>query len=1068
MPPHPLTDPRYPAAGYNAVIHPLKGMAFSAVLLQVGNDYPYVIYQDMDRKGESLKRGRLGMAWKETYDLKKWCIYMEPFTLPRVVTQWRHYFSDLNLPFGLITPPSSDLGTLAQHHVEIRELQRRVAEDNKGVSLIIPDMAHIPFSAQAKDQEVIGKRSLAWYQGAVLRQYGAIPTGPLFERVLPNYSEATVHFQPGTAEGLKAAPGALEGFEVAGTDAEYTPAKAELSGITVKLSSETVNRIVHVRYNWKQNPNLGLTNATGLPAVPFRTDRHTFPRTIKHTESGLPAEYTTPAKDWTSGDVAIINGSLARGNWKDGEGWLGVTGIMVAPFGPNMGVLQVVEGSPAEGKIFEGDVIYDVNGTLLGESPLKDVAAALTHAESETGAGKISFGVRRSGENLNVELKIEVLGTYSSTSPYDCPKTDRIVSNMEKFLAKRGGTMQSHTVFSNSDALFMLAAGTPEYQGLVRRKVYRQMGSYDTKSRIDPLQKRHPQNWHFAYNALLTAEYFMATGDRNVLDFLKWNLDYLAVTQNKVEASDTPWPRALAGSAGGWRHNFYGGLGYGMLPTIGVPAILSFRYAMDIGLEVDESAYQRGLDYFKHNGVEVGTIIYGNFTKAITEPPALDLDAAYKGKLPASNGMRGMAAILYSMIKGEERTAHICSFYAANSFNNIAHAHGGNFWGNWMTGAGAYVHSKEAFIRFMKGHAWYRDLHRMFDHSHYQGNAGIGGGQYLSMVLPRHRLRLLSASESVFMDNPKEIFRPALDAHRDRNYPLAETLAQGVLDGHVLSPVDKAKAQQLVDLAKELQVSIAHDLNKVEALIKAKKYYEAKLDLPQLQGVVPKGDARLAAIEKVLNNPELEATLKIEEKEYNTFLKSLDINVASPKPASEDEAKWTCLTPQSNLARRIRSNIGKVPEEEANQWSFKVVESMAQAPEGWTQPNFDDSSWLKTALPMSWYLNHQALLRTTFDVEDKSSIDALRVRSWTYRQQNVQIFINGILVAKINQASNNATLDSLLSDGALKAIKNGKNTLAVTTLNNWRWGRYMTKFETDTANSVYNNGYTFLLDMRKK
>jgi hypothetical protein len=26
----------------------------------------------------------------------------------------------------------------------------------------------------------------------------------------------------------------------------------------------------------------------------------------------------------------------------------------------------------------------------------------------------------------------------------------------------------------------------------------------------------------------------------------------------------------------------------------------------------------------------------------------------------------------------------------------------------------------------------------------------------------------------------------------------------------------------------------------------------------------------------------------------------------------------------------------------------------------------------------------------------------------------------------------------------------------------------MTKFETDTANSVYNNGYTFLLDMRKK
>ena len=1066
LPPHPVEDPRFPGAGYNSVLHSLGGVGLKAVLLQIGNDYPYSLYQQMDKEGQSLRRGRLGLAWKETYDLKKWCIYMEPYTLPRIVKQWRHYVGDLELPFGLITPPSSDLGTLAQHHVEIRELQRRISVDHLRVGLIIPDMEHVPFSAQPIDHKVIAERSLAWVRGEVYRESEVSSSGPAFDRVETNYSEATLYFKAGTAKGLKASTGALEVFEVAGTNGEYSPAKAVIEEEVIHLSSESVNRIVHVRYNWKQKPSMGLTNQAGLPAIPFRTDRHKYPRTIKHTESGLPSEYSTPAKDWTGGDVAIINGSLSRGNWHDGEGWLGVTGLMVAPFGPNMGVIQVLEGSPADGKISVEDVIYDVNGELLSDHPLKDVAQALIHAESEAGQGKIVFGLRRGGKVMNVELKVEVLGSYSSTSPYDCQKTDRIVANMEKFLAARGGTMKSHTVFSNTDALFMLAAGTPEYQGLVRRKVYDQMASFDYEARIDPLQKRHPQNWHFAYNALLTSEYFLATGDRNVLPFLKWNLDYLAVTQNKVEATDTPWPRALAGSAGGWRHNFYGGLGYGMLPTIGVPAILSFRFAMDIGLEVDRSAYERGLGYFKHNGVEVGQVIYGNFSKPYTDPAPIDMEAAYHGKLPASNGMRGLAAILYDRI-GDKRTASICSFYAANAFNNLAHAHGGNFWGNWANGAGAYLQGKKAFIRFMQGHAWYRDLHRMYNHSLYQGNGGIGGGQLLSLVLPRHRIRLLGAPESVFVANPKEVFRPALDAHKKRDYPLVQKLAQEILDTQVLSPADKAKAQQLVGLSKELQESIGLDIKKVERLIEEEKYYEAMLDLPQLQGVVSRQNPRLVAIEKVLLDPALGAVVKKDEERYKDVLSSLKFDVSQPKSSKEDEARWSCLTPHSKLSHRM-PGMGKVSNEEANRWKFKVVESLPKAPEGWTEPEYDDSAWLETVLPISWYLNHQALLRTTFEVTDKSSIEALRVRTWTYRQQNVQIFINGKLVAKINQASNNATLNALLSEGALKALKNGKNTLAVTTLNNWRWGRYMTKFETDARNSVYNNGYTILLDMRRK
>ncbi|NDB03319.1 MAG: hypothetical protein EBY38_06620, partial [Flavobacteriaceae bacterium] len=42
---HPREDPRYPAAGFNAVLHPMRGFTLKGILLQLGNDYPYSIYQ---------------------------------------------------------------------------------------------------------------------------------------------------------------------------------------------------------------------------------------------------------------------------------------------------------------------------------------------------------------------------------------------------------------------------------------------------------------------------------------------------------------------------------------------------------------------------------------------------------------------------------------------------------------------------------------------------------------------------------------------------------------------------------------------------------------------------------------------------------------------------------------------------------------------------------------------------------------------------------------------------------------------------------------------------------------
>lgn len=75
---------------------------------------------------------------------------------------------------------------------------------------------------------------------------------------------------------LGAKGGELRGFVIAGEDQKFVPAKAEIVGDTVVVSSEQVSKPAAVRYLWCEWPALWtdttLYNKNGLPAPPFRTD----------------------------------------------------------------------------------------------------------------------------------------------------------------------------------------------------------------------------------------------------------------------------------------------------------------------------------------------------------------------------------------------------------------------------------------------------------------------------------------------------------------------------------------------------------------------------------------------------------------------------------------------------------------------------------------------------------------------------------------------------------------------------------------------------------------------------
>ncbi len=201
----PVKYPLFPSGGYNAVLHPLRGLALKAVLLQLGNDYPYMIYADLEKAGKHLDRDELNLAYVNTYDIRKVGFRMEPVTTPRIPREWRGVFGDKELPIGWILPPGSDLETEGQHHREMRELQRQPAREIPGIGVILPGAANIPKSAEPADEALLASRCVSWVRGAVYRQPGVPATGPLFERLEAKFNQATVHFAPGTARGLRAA-----------------------------------------------------------------------------------------------------------------------------------------------------------------------------------------------------------------------------------------------------------------------------------------------------------------------------------------------------------------------------------------------------------------------------------------------------------------------------------------------------------------------------------------------------------------------------------------------------------------------------------------------------------------------------------------------------------------------------------------------------------------------------------------------------------------------------------------------------------------------------------------------
>ena len=193
--------------------------------------------------------------------------------LPLLIEDWRAHWNLGAFPFLIVQLPN--MGPPAEQPGEsqwasLREVQAQVASNLPNVGLAVTiDLGQADNIHPPRKEEVGVRLSLVARNLVYGEKVEA--SGPVYSGMKSEHNALRISFYH--ANGLAAKDGGkLTGFAIAGQDMRWVWADATIDGSDVLLSSPSVSKPTVAGYNWADNPNGNLTNATGLPAAPFRTD----------------------------------------------------------------------------------------------------------------------------------------------------------------------------------------------------------------------------------------------------------------------------------------------------------------------------------------------------------------------------------------------------------------------------------------------------------------------------------------------------------------------------------------------------------------------------------------------------------------------------------------------------------------------------------------------------------------------------------------------------------------------------------------------------------------------------
>lgn len=196
--------------------------------------------------------------------------------MPAFVADMRKAFGKEEMPFYYVQiAPFQYEGVDQTLAARLREVQLQNMKDIPNSGMVVTmDLAVPKEIIHPQKKREVGERLAYW---ALAKTYGrpvASYCGPLYKEMEIHDKKVLLRFEH-EDNGLYPEHVQIEGFEIAGEDRIFYPARAEIDwrqdGRLV-VSSYWVPRPVAVRYAYRNYIQGTLFNGAGLPASPFRTD----------------------------------------------------------------------------------------------------------------------------------------------------------------------------------------------------------------------------------------------------------------------------------------------------------------------------------------------------------------------------------------------------------------------------------------------------------------------------------------------------------------------------------------------------------------------------------------------------------------------------------------------------------------------------------------------------------------------------------------------------------------------------------------------------------------------------
>ncbi|MDH4445545.1 MAG: DUF6288 domain-containing protein [Akkermansiaceae bacterium] len=361
-------------------------------------------------------------------------------------------------------------------------------------------------------------------------------------------------------------------------------------------------------------------------------------------------------------------------------------------------VTHVGTKSPADGVVQVNDVILGVGGKLFADDARKSIAMAIQEAEQENHGGILNLTLSRAGKKQEARLKLRVMGTYSATAPFNCPKSKKIFEEACKVLDRKP---MSNDWNGAINGLALLSTGNAEYLPKLKKYARQLASSEKTKDMV---------TWQWGYCDLFLCEYFLATNDKEVLPSIN---DY-TIMLAKGQSMYGTFGHGIAELTK--KGELHGSIPpYGPVNAAGLIGNLAIVIGKKCGVtdpEVD-AAINRGSNFFSYY-VDKGAIPYGEHAPWLYHE---------------NNGKNSMAAVMFSLQPTKATEATYYAKMATAGYNNRQYGHTGQGFSYLWGALGANVGGPRALGAFFKEISWHLDLARRCDGSFtYDGNEQYGPG----------------------------------------------------------------------------------------------------------------------------------------------------------------------------------------------------------------------------------------------------------------------------------------------------------------------------------------------------